>query len=134
MMAMWPGVEFGLEGAREGWRPIWSLSLRVESFGDAERGAGFVIEVVGEGDDGVEAVVAAAQLEDDEDGGVGLGGDGAGGAGDERGDVGAGGDEAEALDAGGEEFAAGLEEAGVAGHGGWGVAGVCYLNLTLTYT
>ena len=108
-----PGVELALERGEGGVEADLVVELEGGILRDADGGPGLVIEVVAEGDDGVEPIVAAAQLEDDEDGRVRLRGDGPGGAGDEGGHVGAGGDQAEAFDAGGEELAAGLEEAGV---------------------
>ena len=46
---------------------MWSLILTTWSLVWRRRGAEFGIEIVAVGDDGVEAVVAAVHLDDDED-------------------------------------------------------------------
>jgi len=78
MRAAWGGVaaaiydgEFsfvveGLEGGKAGVEAEMIVETDDVLFGDADFGASFVVGVIREGDDGVEAIVAAGELHDDE--------------------------------------------------------------------
>jgi hypothetical protein len=104
------GVKEVLEAGHAGVEGEVVVEL-VELVFDGDGGAGFFVGVVGEGDDGVEAVVAAGELDDDEDVVVGelgaLGDVGEGELGDEGRDGGAEGDDGETAETDVEELATG---------------------------
>jgi len=66
-------VEF-LEGGEVGVQADVAVDLEDILGIVAESGAGAVVMVIGVGNDGVEAIIAAGELDDDEDGGVFAGG------------------------------------------------------------
>ena len=103
-------IEFGLERCQAWVQAEMIVQLDDLPGAEAEGRARLEIEIVAKRDDGVQAVVPAAQLDDDEDVRIRLRAGRARGPGDKRRDVRAGRDEAEAFEAGCKEFTPGLEE------------------------